>query len=153
MVAKILDWNNDDIIITTPITFLATANCIEYVGAKVDFVDINPETYTIDTELLDEKISFHIRNGRNVRAIIAVDYAGHPCNWKSLLKISNKYNIKLINDNCHAMGASYFNDSKYAAKYADVVTQSFHPVKHITSGEGGALITNNKEKLFQKLIF
>ena len=58
LVAKILNWNTDDIIITTPITFLATANCIEYVGAKVDFVDINPETYTIDTELLDEKISF-----------------------------------------------------------------------------------------------
>ena len=60
LVAKILNWNTDDIIITTPITFLATANCIEYVGAKVDFADINPETYTIDTELLDEKISFHI---------------------------------------------------------------------------------------------
>ena len=152
LVAKILNWNTDDIIITTPITFLATANCIEYVGAKVDFVDINPETYTIDTELLDEKISFHIRNGRNVKAVIAVDYAGHPCDWKSLLKISNKYDIKLINDNCHAMGASYFNDSKYATEYADVVTQSFHPVKHITSGEGGALITNNRELISKAYI-
>ena len=144
LVAKILNWKPDDIIITTPITFLATANCIEYVGASVDFVDIDLDTYTINTKLLDEKISLHLKNGRKVKAVIAVDYAGHPCDWKSLSEISSKYNIKLINDNCHAMGASYYRDSKYAAKYADVVTQSFHPVKHITTGEGGAIITNDE---------
>ena len=74
-----------------------------------------------------------------------MDYAGFPCDWKALREIANKYNLQLVNDNCHAMGASYFGDKQYAIKYADVITQSFHPVKHFTTGEGGSILTNNSE--------
>ncbi len=138
-----LDWRPGDIVITSPLTFLATANCIVYTGAIPDFVDINPFSFTIDTNLVEEKVKKYQSKGRKVKAIIGVDYAGHPCDWKGLRQIANKHDIQLINDNCHALGATYFDDKQYAVKYADVVTQSFHPVKHITTGEGGAILTNH----------
>ena len=78
-----------------------------------------------------------------MKAVIGVDYAGYPCDWKILREIANKYDFQLVNDNCHALGASYFSDKRYAVKYADVVTQSYHPVKHITTGEGGSILTND----------
>jgi UDP-4-amino-4,6-dideoxy-N-acetyl-beta-L-altrosamine transaminase len=138
-----LGWQPGDIIITSPLTFLATANCIVYAGATPDFVDINPMTYTIDPSLVDEKVKFYQSKGKKVKAIIGVDYAGHPCDWKALRKIADKYNLQLVNDNCHALGAAYYEDKQYAVKYADVVTQSYHPVKHITTGEGGAIFTKD----------
>ena len=140
-----LGWQPGDIIITIPITFLATVNCIVYVGATPDFVDINPITYTIDPNKLEEKIKFYRSKGEKVKAVIGVDYAGHPCDWKSLRTIADKYNLQLINDNCHAMGASYYGEKQYAVKYADVSTQSYHPVKHITTAEGGAILTNDSK--------
>jgi perosamine synthetase len=143
LTALALDWKPDDIVITTPITFLATANCIVYAGATPDFVDIDPVTYTIDPNLVEEKVKFHKSNNRKVRAVICVDYAGHPCNWELLREIADKYDLQLVNDSCHALGASYYGDKGYAIQYADVVTQSYHPVKHITTGEGGAVLTNN----------
>lgn len=146
-----LGWTENDIIITTPITFLATANCILYSGATPDFVDIDPKTYTIEPNLLEEKVDFYRSNGKNIKAIIGVDYAGHPCDWKSLRQIADKYDLILINDNCHAMGSLYDGSKKYAIKYADVITQSYHPVKHITTGEGGSVLTNDKD-LIDKII-
>lgn len=140
-----LGWQTGDIIITSPITFLATANCIVYAGVTPDFVDIDPVTYTIDPNQVEEKIKAHQSNGKNVKAVIGIDYAGHPCNWKALREIADKYGLQLVNDNCHAMGASYFNHKQYAVKYADVAIQSYHPVKHITTGEGGAVLTNDSE--------
>jgi len=144
LTALALDWKPRDVVITTPITFLATVNCIVYAGATPDFVDINPVTYTIDPNQIEEKIKAYHSKGKKVKAIIGVDYAGHPCDWKSLREIADKYELQLVNDNCHAMGASYFGDKQYAVKYADVITQSYHPVKHITTGEGGAIFTNDK---------
>lgn len=138
-----LGWGPGDIILTSPLTFLATANCIVYVGATPDFVDIDSKSFTIDPNLLEDKIIKYRSLGKKVKAVIGVDYAGHPCDWKSLRDIANRYDLQLVNDNCHALGASYFGDLGYAVKYADVVTQSFHPVKHITTGEGGAIITND----------
>ena len=138
-----LGWKPGDIIITVPITFLASANSIIFSGATPDFVDIDKETYTIDPKKLEAKILKYESQGKKVKAVIAVDYAGHPCDWKSLRKIADRFDIQLINDNCHAMGASYFGDKHYAVKYADIVTQSYHPVKNFTTGEGGAVLTNN----------
>ena len=138
-----LGWKPGDIVITTPITFLATVNCIVYSGAIPDFVDIDPVSYTIDPNQVEEKIKDYQSKGKNVKAIIGVDYAGHPCDWKALREIADKYYLQLINDNCHALGASYCNDKQYAVKYADVVTHSFHPVKQITTGEGGAVLSND----------
>ena len=143
LTAMALGWNKDDIIITSPITFLASANCILYSKAIPSFVDIDPTSYTIDPNLVEEKIKYYQSKGKNVKAIIGVDYAGHPCDWKALRQIADKYNIQLVNDNCHSLGASYSNDKQYSGKYADVITQSYHPVKHITTGEGGAILTNN----------
>lgn len=77
--------------------------------------------------------------------MVAVDYAGHPCDWKSLRTLADKYKFQLVNDNCHALGALYNNNIGYAVEYADMVNLSFHPVKHITTGEGGAVLTNNSE--------
>tara|TARA_Y100000389_G_C17469582_1_gene529084 strand:- start:4675 stop:5853 length:1179 start_codon:yes stop_codon:yes gene_type:complete len=141
-----LDLKKTDKVLTSPISFLASANCIEYVGAKVDFCDINKNTYTIDPEKVESKL----KKDRNIKVIIGVDYAGHPADWESLHFLKKKYNLRLINDNCHAVGAKIKNNQSYAVKYADIVTQSFHPVKHITTGEGGAIITNNKN-LYNKI--
>ena len=145
LAALALEWSKGDIVLTTPITFLASVNCIYYVGATPDFVDIDPETYTIDTEKLEIKIKDYIAKGKKIKAIIGVDYAGHPCDWQKLREIADIYNIQLVNDNCHAMGASYHNSKQYAVQKADIVTQSYHPVKHITTGEGGAILTNSSK--------
>jgi len=140
-----LGWQPGDIVITTPLTFLATANCIVYAGATPDFVDIDSATYTIDPNLVEKKVKAYRTVGQNVKAIIGVDYAGHPCDWKALREIANKYELQLVNDNCHSLGAKYFGDKQYAVKYADLITQSYHPVKHLTTGEGGAVLTNNSD--------
>lgn len=150
LTALALEWAKDDIVITTPMTFLASANCILYAGATPDFVDIDPISYTIDIEKLENKILNYKKRGLQVKAIVAVDYAGHPCDWKNLRKIANKHNIQLVNDNCHALGAKLDGDIGYANKYADVTVMSFHPVKQITSGEGGAVLTNNYD-IFEKI--
>ena len=139
-----LGWNKEDIIITTPISFLATSNCILYCGATPSFVDIESKYFTIDVEKLEHKIKLFKKREKKIVGIIATDYAGHPCEWKSLRKIADRYGLKLINDNCHALGAQIDNDKGYAIKYADLVTHSYHPVKNITTGEGGSILTNNK---------
>ena len=142
LAGKALNWKND-IVITTPITFLSTANSIVMTEASPVFIDIDKDTYTISTTALEEKIKELKIKGKKVKSVIGVDYAGHPCDWKKLKELSKKYKFTLVNDNCHALGAKYKGDDKYAVKYADIVVQSFHPVKNITTGEGGALLTNN----------
>ena len=135
-----LNLSKKDKVITSPISFLASANCVEYVGAKVDFCDIDKNNYTMNPNLLEDKL----KKDKNIKAAIVVDYAGHPAAWEDFLYLKKKYKIILVNDNCHAFGSKFNNDEDYAIKYADIVTQSFHPVKQITTGEGGAIITNNK---------
>ena len=139
-----LGWEKGDLIITSPITFLASANCAIYAGADIDFADINEFSYTIDPEKLEDKIKKLAALNRKVKAVVAVDYAGHPCDWESLKTLKYKYGFQLVNDFCHAPGAEYKNDPQYAVKYADAVNLSFHPVKHITTGEGGAVITDSE---------
>ena len=135
-----INLSKKDKVITSPISFLASANCVEYVGAKVDFCDIDKNNYTMDPNLLEDKL----KKDKNIKAAIVVDYAGHPAAWEDFLYLKKKYKIILVNDNCHAFGSKFNNDEDYAIKYADIVTQSFHPVKQITTGEGGAIMTNNK---------
>jgi len=138
-----LGWSENDIVITSPLTFLASANSIIYCRATPDFVDINSSTYTLDVNLLEKKIKNLICENKKVKAVVGIDYAGHPCDWESISILCKQYDIKLINDNCHALGSEINNDKGYAVKYADLVTQSYHPVKHITSGEGGSVLSNN----------
>ncbi len=140
LLGKALKWGKNDTIVTTPISFIASSNCIVNNGATPEFVDIDEKTYSIDPNKLEEKVK-----RKKIKAVIAVDYAGHPCDWKSLKYLSIKYNFTLINDACHSMGAQYYLNKKYAIKYADFVTQSFHPVKAFTTGEGGSVISNNKK--------
>ena len=145
LIALAMGWGKGDIILTSPITFLASANCAIYVGSTPDFCDINTETYTIDTEKLEEKIKKYQAHGKKIKAVVAVDFAGHPCDWEKLRELANTYKFQLVNDFCHSLGAEYRGDFTYASKYADAVNLSFHPVKHITTGEGGAVLTNNAE--------
>ncbi len=139
---KALNWKKQDKIITSSMTFIASANAISLCGAKPVFLDIDPKSYNIDPNLVEKELK---KNKGKIKALVAVDYAGHPCDWSSLKYLANKYNFKLINDNCHALGAKINGDSGYAAKYADIVVQSYHPVKNFTTGEGGALLTNSNE--------
>jgi len=145
-----LGWKKNDLIITTPITFASTANSIIFSGSKVDFVDINKDDYNLNLNYLEDKIKKYKKIGKSIKSVISIDYAGNPCDWKSLYFLSKKYNFSLINDNCHAIGSKYENSLKYAVKYADLVTHSYHAVKNITTGEGGAVLSNNK-KLIEKI--
>jgi UDP-4-amino-4,6-dideoxy-N-acetyl-beta-L-altrosamine transaminase len=145
LIALASGWGPGDIVITSPITFLATANCIAYAGARPDFVDIDPRFYTLDPTHLETKLKAYAKQGKKVKAVIGVDYAGHPCDWDAIKSLSEKYGFQMVNDNCHALGASYKGDKQYAVKYASSVNMSFHPVKHITTGEGGAVLTNDAE--------
>ncbi|MBI5482348.1 MAG: UDP-4-amino-4,6-dideoxy-N-acetyl-beta-L-altrosamine transaminase [Deltaproteobacteria bacterium] len=138
-----LGWGPGDVVITTPITFLASANCILYAGARADFVDIDPVTYTLDPARLEERLEQHRRAGTSVKAVVAVDYAGLPCDWAALGALAQRYGFQLVDDACHALGATLDGDPGYGVKRAQIVVLSFHPVKHITTGEGGAVLTDD----------
>ncbi len=140
-----LGWKPGNIVLTSSLSFLASSNCVIYTGAKPEFVDIDIFNYNIDVAKLEEKIKILRKKSKKIVAIVATDYAGQPCNWKRLKEIALRYKLTLINDNCHSLGASFNKNKKYAAKYADIVTHSYHPVKNITTGEGGAILTNDKK--------
>ncbi len=142
--ALALGWNKNSIIITTPLTFIATANAVEYCNSKLELADIRADG-SIDPDFVEKIIKSYKLKRKKVTAVIGVDYYGNTCDWEKLKKLKKKYNFQIINDNCHALGATYKSSVKYAIKYADIVTQSFHPVKNITTGEGGCLITNEKK--------
>lgn len=136
---KSLKLKKSSLVLTTPITFISTASTILMNDLYPDFADINLKSYTLDINKVEDKL----KKNKKIKAIIGVDYAGHPCDWKSLSYLKKKYGIYLINDNCHALGSGYLGKKNYASKYADVVTQSFHAVKNFTTGEGGAVLTND----------
>ena len=143
LVGLSLGWNSKSYVITTPLTFLASANCILYSHATPFFVDIDKHTNCIDVNKIENSIKKLIKMNKSIKAIIGVDFAGLPCDWASIKQIASKYNITTINDNCHAIGASINNKISYAIKYADIVTHSYHSVKNITTAEGGAVLSKN----------
>jgi UDP-4-amino-4,6-dideoxy-N-acetyl-beta-L-altrosamine transaminase len=129
-------------VITTPFTFVATSNAIIYNNLKPVFTDICEDSFNIDSEDIRKKIT------SNTKAIIYVDYAGQPCDIRKIKEIADEFDLYLVEDACHAIGAEYEN--KKIGNFADLTIFSFHPVKHITTGEGGAIVTDNKE-LYEKL--
>ncbi|MDD5436884.1 MAG: UDP-4-amino-4,6-dideoxy-N-acetyl-beta-L-altrosamine transaminase [Candidatus Omnitrophica bacterium] len=134
-----------DEVITSPITFLASANCILYCGARPVFGDIDPETVNIDPSNIRAGIT------RKTRALLPVHFAGHPCDMKEINAIAGKNGLIVIEDAAHAIGARYKDERVGSCKYSDMAIFSFHPVKTITTGEGGAVLTNSKV-LYQKLM-
>lgn len=126
-----------DEIITSPITFVASANCALYVGAKPVFADIDPRTYNIDPDDVERKIT------ARTKAIIPVHFTGQPCDMERLQDIAKRHNLLLIADGAHAIGALY--KGKPIGQFADMTTFSFHPVKQVCTGEGGAIATDSAE--------
>ena len=132
-----------DEVITTPITFAASANCVLYCGGTPVFADIDPDTYNISPEELEKKITFR------TKAIIPVHYTGQPCDMDAILEIAHKHNLLVVEDGAHALGAAY--KGKKIGSIADMTCFSFHPVKPVTTGEGGMIVTDNEE-LYRRLV-
>lgn len=152
--AMALDVKKGQKVITTPITFAASANCVRYCDGEVVFADIDPETYLLDYNSV-EKLLKGAPKG-TYQGIIPVDFAGRAVDLEKFRKLADEYNLWIIEDSCHSPGG-FFNDSKGITQncgnsnYADLAIFSFHPVKHIASGEGG-MITTNDEVLYKKLL-
>jgi UDP-4-amino-4,6-dideoxy-N-acetyl-beta-L-altrosamine transaminase len=144
----------NDKVITTPITFAASANCIRYCEGEVIFSDIDKNTYLLDLEKLE--IFLNSLPSGTIKGVIAVDFAGRAINLEKLKNICNKFNIWIIEDACHAPGGFFIDSIGNKQRcgngnFADLAVFSFHPVKHIACGEGGMITTNN-EKLYKKLL-
>lgn len=137
--------NPGDEVITTPITFAASANCALYCGAKPVFADIDPETYNISPISISQKIT------EKTRAVVAVDFTGQAVQLDEIKELCKKNNLTLIEDGAHSIG-TFYNDVP-VGQIADMTTFSFHPVKTVTGGEGGAVLTNNEEYYKKLLLF
>ena len=141
-----------DIVWTVPITYAASANCALNCGAKIDFVDICNQTFNISIIDLKKKLILAKKKNNLPKAIIPVHLGGQPYEQKEVWKLSKKYNFKIIEDASHAIGSKHYGESVGSCKWSDITVFSFHPVKIITTGEGGASLTNNKmyyEKMLQ----
>jgi len=132
-----------DVVITSPMTFAATAEVIRYFNAEPAFVDIDPETMNIDVTKLEEKVSYLIAGGVRIKAIMPVHFAGQPCDMDSIMTIAHKYNLKVIEDAAHALPAKY--KGRIVGNIGDITCFSFYATKNITTGEGGMAVTDNSE--------
>ena len=130
---------------TTPITFVASANCGLYCGAQVDFVDIDPDTYNLSTAALEAKLIEAEKLGRLPKVLVAVHLCGQPCDMETIHALGRKYGFKIIEDASHAIGGKYKGEFIGNCRYSDVTVFSFHPVKIITTAEGGMALTNSDE--------
>jgi len=138
-----LDLGPGDWLWTSPNTFVASANAALYCGAQVDFVDIDPITYNISVERLEEKLEQAEKEGRLPKIVMPIHFAGQPCDMPAIHALSQKYGFKIIEDASHAIGASYNNIKVGSCTHSDITVFSFHPVKIITTGEGGMAMTND----------
>ena len=140
-----LEVGPGDIVWTSPITFVASANCALYCGATVDFVDIDAATYNMSVSVLEEKLEKAEKAGRLPKVVIPVHLAGQSCQMSEIYELSKKYGFKIIEDASHAIGGRYINEPVGNCRFSDICVFSFHPVKIITTGEGGMALTNNPD--------
>lgn len=138
-----LGVSKGDFVWTAPITFVASANCALYCGATVDFVDIDPGTYNLSVAKLADKLVVAEKSGRLPKVVIPVHLCGQSCDMAGIYELSLKYGFKIIEDASHAIGAKYKGRPVGGCSYSDITVFSFHPVKIITTGEGGMAVTNN----------
>ena len=142
----------DDWLWTSVNTFVASANCGRYCGANIDFVDIDPNTYNMSIDHLSKKLIYAEKYGKIPKIVMPVHFAGQPCNVSAIHKLSKRYGFKIIEDASHAIGASYNGNKVGSCIYSDITVFSFHPVKIITTAEGGMAVTNKKtiaEKMYR----
>jgi UDP-4-amino-4,6-dideoxy-N-acetyl-beta-L-altrosamine transaminase len=140
-----LDLGPGDWLWTSPITFVASANCGLYCGAQVDFVDIDSRTYNMSVECLAEKLAQAEKDGKLPKIVVPVHLCGQSCDMAAIYELSQQYGFKIIEDASHAIGGKYKNEAVGNCRYSDITVFSFHPVKIITTGEGGMALTNNPE--------
>ncbi|MEK7791404.1 MAG: UDP-4-amino-4,6-dideoxy-N-acetyl-beta-L-altrosamine transaminase [Deltaproteobacteria bacterium] len=150
--ALALGLKSGECVVTTPMTFLATANAARYVGADVIFSDVNAQTMNLDPRRLQDLLA---RSSKRVKAIFPVHFSGQPAEMESIYRLAKEYRLSIVEDASHALGASYRTEVGEkvrvgSSRHSDMTVFSFHPVKHITTGEGGA-ITTNDEKLYERL--
>jgi UDP-4-amino-4,6-dideoxy-N-acetyl-beta-L-altrosamine transaminase len=150
LACKALDIGPGDWLWTTPNTFVASANCALYCGANVDFVDIDPRTYNLSVEALAHKLEQAKAAGKLPKVVVPVDFSGQSCDMREIAELGKQYGFRIIEDASHAVGADYLDGKVGNCRYADITIFSFHPVKIITTGEGGIALTNDP-KLAQRL--
>ena len=140
-----LDLGPGDALWTSPNTFLASANCARYCGADVDFVDIDPKTWNLDVVALRHKLEHAEQTGKLPKVLVAVAFSGQSCDMRAIAALAERYGFAVIEDASHAVGASYAGRPVGCGEFAAMTIFSFHPVKIITSGEGGLVLTNRPE--------
>lgn len=140
-----LGLGQGDIVWTTPNTFVATANAALYCGAIVDFVDIDLRTYNLSINCLKEKLVQAKKDNQLPKLVVPVHFAGQSCEMEEIWQLAQEYGFKVVEDACHALGGDYLDHKIGSCKYSDMAVFSFHPVKMITTGEGGAVMTNNSQ--------
>ena len=145
-----LGLGNDDWLWTTPNTFVASANCALYCGAKVDFVDIDPRTYNLCAKQLEKKLIAAQKVGKLPKIVIPVHFSGQSCDMQAIHELAKKYGFSIIEDASHAIGGKYKGEPIGNSRYSDITVFSFHPVKIVTTAEGGMAVTNNA-KLAEQL--
>ena len=138
-----LEIGPGDLVWTSPITFVATANCARFCGADVDFVDIDPATHNMSVAALAEKLIVAERAGRLPKLVIAVHFSGRSCDMRAVRGLADCYGFRIVEDAAHAIGGTYEGEPIGNCRYSDIAVLSFHPVKIITTGEGGAALTND----------
>jgi UDP-4-amino-4,6-dideoxy-N-acetyl-beta-L-altrosamine transaminase len=139
-----LDLGPGDWLWTVPNTFVASANCGRYCGASVDFVDIDPETWNISVSRLREKLAHARREGRLPKVVVPVDFSGQPYEQEAVWELAREYGFRVLDDASHAVGASRNGEPVGSGRWADITVFSFHPVKIITTAEGGVAVTNDE---------
>lgn len=130
---------------TSPNTFLASANCGRYCGAEVDFVDIDPRSYNLSVARLEEKLADAARGDRLPHVLVTVDFAGQPCEADRIAELARRHGVRIVEDASHAIGATWKGEHVGSGRWADITVFSFHPVKILTTGEGGIALTHDAE--------